>query len=83
MEYLEVFLETNDIEDIESWLRKNVVLSYYEEFLPEITLLAPQIIEKISPVFNVNKNPGNLFQYTLKSKLDEYYEKYPEKKLPF
>ncbi len=77
-EYLKAVMDTSDNEEIEIWLSENVTLSYYEESLSEIKKLYPKIIEKFSPVFNVNKNPGNLFQYTLKSKYEEYCTKNPD-----
>lgn len=80
-EYLKAVMDTSDDEKIDIWLSENVTLSYYKEGSDQVKLLAPKIIEKFSPVFNVDKNPGNLFQYTLKTKLDKYYEKNPNKKL--
>ena len=82
-EYLHAVLDTSDDEEIEIWLSENVTLSYYEESLPEIKKMYPKIIEKFSPVFNLNKNPGNLFQYTLQLKLKEYLKKYTVKIKPF
>lgn len=82
-EYLKAVMDISDDEEIKKWLSENIALSYYEESKAEIKKIAPKIIEKFSPIFNLDKNPGNLFQYTLKSKLEEYYEKNPDKKLPF
>ena len=79
IEYLKAVMDTSDDEEIKTWLSENVILSYYEEGIDQVKLLSPKIIEKFSPIFNTNKNPGNLFQYTLESKLEEYYEKNPQK----
>jgi len=79
IEYLKAVMDTSDDEEIKTWLSENVILSYYEEGIDQVKLLSPKIIEKFSPIFNTNKNPGNLFQYTLESKLEEYYEENPQK----
>lgn len=83
IEYLKAVMDTSNDEEIKKWLSENIALSYYEESKAEIKKIAPKIIEKFSPIFNLDNNPGNLFQYTLKSKLEEYYKKYPDKESPF
>lgn len=70
----------NEKEDLEQWLMQNIAFSYYEENDDQIRLLKNKIIEKLSPVFNVEENAGNLFQFTLSKKLEEFYTQNPDMK---
>ncbi|HMU44265.1 MAG TPA: hypothetical protein PKA80_13280 [Ignavibacteriaceae bacterium] len=63
-----------------NWLDENVTISFMSSSLDDVKKLGNQLIAKLSPIFNIRNNPGNLFQYTLKSKVEEYYEKNPDKK---
>lgn len=53
------------------WLEENITISFVKSDSDTIKKISNQLISKLSPVFNVKNNPGNLFQYTLKSLLDE------------
>lgn len=66
---------------ITDWLNENVTISFIAGSVDDVKKLGNQLIAKLSPIFNVMNNPGNLFQYTLKTKLDEYYRKFPPKEL--
>lgn len=78
VEYLETLF--NNSEELYNWCSENLAVSIYFEHFDEVKLLYPKVIEHFSPVFNIMNNPGNLFQYTLEAKLEEYYNKYPDRK---
>lgn len=81
IEYLRAILPDQII--IKDWIKENLTFSFLKYDKDEIKKLHNPLIEKLSPILNVNNNPGNLFQYTLKSKLEEYYIKFPKKKRLF
>ncbi len=62
-------------ENVKNWLKENVVFSIYEEAVKGLEPVYQKLIEKYSPIFNVNNNPGNLFAYTLEQKVQEFVEK--------
>jgi len=59
---------------VEEWLKNKVAISFYYEESEELKLLYSRVLEHFSPVLNLSQNPGNLFQYTLKSKLKSFEE---------
>ncbi len=62
------------------WINQNLAVSFVEFDEDYMNLIRNQVIEKFSPIFNLNDNPGNLFQYTLKNKLEEYRKKFVNEK---
>jgi hypothetical protein len=69
-DYLRAIIPSNLA--VKEWLQANVSVSFYEESYDELRLMLPKLLEKFSPVLNVDQNPGNLFQYTLNNKLELY-----------
>lgn len=69
-------------EDIKiiDWINQNLAVSFVEFDKNYMNLIRNQVIEKFSPIFNLNDNPGNLFQYTLKNKFEEYRKKFSDEK---
>ncbi|NCQ19172.1 MAG: hypothetical protein GW805_12710 [Ignavibacteria bacterium] len=57
------------------WLNENIAVSFYEEDAQDLKLVMPKIIGHLSPVFNLAQNPGHLFPYTLKEKLENFTKK--------
>lgn len=65
----------NNDEEYKKWLEKNTSVSFYEAPEEIVKHIYPKLVADLSPIFNIQHNPGNLFQYTLKSKLEEYLKK--------
>lgn len=65
-------------ENLEKWITENIKISFYEEYFEptdkELIDLEKRIIEDISPLLNLEGNPGNLFRITLEDKLNAYLE---------
>lgn len=57
----------------ENWMLNNLSASYYYEYCESSSMFYENVVKKLinqlSPVFNLQDNPGNLFKYTLESKL--------------
>jgi hypothetical protein len=52
------------------WLIKNTAISLLSMDTEQLRLEWLYTVEKLSPVFNIKNNAGNLFQYTLKDLVD-------------
>jgi len=61
--------------NMKNWLLQNISVSFCESSLEDQSLYTQPLIKELSPIFNVKNNPGNLFQFTLEDKLEEYSEK--------
>lgn len=65
-------------ENLENWVTENIKISFHEEYFEptdkELIDLEKRIIEDISPLLNLEGNPGNLFRITLEDKLNAYLE---------
>lgn len=73
IKYLKCLFD-NDQEFI-NWLENNTSVSFHETHPKIIKYVHPKLLEDLSPIFNIQHNPGNLFQYTLKTKFEEYLKK--------
>jgi len=78
IEYLTAILQNNT--SVNDWINENLTVSFTEFDGDLISKLRNPLISKLSPILNISNNPGNLFQYTLKAKLEEYYNNNPDKK---
>ncbi|MCX8057590.1 MAG: hypothetical protein N3F03_08285 [Ignavibacteria bacterium] len=78
LKYLKAILteeqKTKEIEVL-SWLKENTKISFYEEKTMIDYQVYLNLINEFSPIFNVFKNPGNLFSYTLEKKYENFLEK--------
>jgi hypothetical protein len=65
-------------DNLREWIEENIKISFYEEYFEptdnELGDLEKRIIEDISPLLNLDGNPGNLFRITLEDKLNAYLE---------
>lgn len=67
--YLKIF---NLEDDVKNWIVENCYISFLPYDRDRVKLLFPKLVEKLSPVLNLSSSANNLFEYTLKQKINEY-----------
>ncbi|QOJ27820.1 MAG: hypothetical protein HRU80_02625 [Ignavibacteriales bacterium] len=67
--FLSSFL--GDSDKATEWMTKNLEVTFYSDTEEYIERIFPEILEKLSPVFNLENNPGNLFATTLREFVKE------------
>jgi len=70
LKYLKALLPKDT--DYNNWLNENCIVSFFPISKERIQTLMPKVIKHFSPVLNLNRNPNNLFEFTIKQKVEEY-----------
>jgi len=71
-DYLKAFMPKNV--DVEEWCVENLSITWFEdkETIIPIDTIYQYLIEKHSPILNIDDNPGNLLYYTINEKIQTY-----------
>ncbi|GJQ31248.1 MAG: hypothetical protein HBSAPP04_00870 [Ignavibacteriaceae bacterium] len=58
--------------DVWEWAKENLAVSFLVEDYDYLKLNFDSLMQEYSPVFNLDRNPGNLFRGIIEEKIREY-----------